>query len=237
MSGFTFQFVQLVLGMRPLTAALWSLAVMPLIGIAIGVTTPLSHRVRPGYLIAGGLLLMTAGFVVLTQVRVTSPLLFVLAGLACLPAGMVASKMLIADIVLTAAPPERAGSSVAISETASEFGAALGFATLGSVGSAVFHHQMANVKLAGLPPEALRAAQDTLGGTAAVAQRLPQPAGSALFNTGREAFTHGLNATALTGAVVMAVLAVLVAFLLRKVPVNSSPEKKDTLEQTARVGS
>jgi DHA2 family multidrug resistance protein-like MFS transporter len=237
MSVFTFQFVQLVLGMRPFTAALWSLAVMPLIGIAIGVTTPLSHRVRPGYLIAGGLVLMTAGFVVLTQVKVTSPLLFVLAGPACLAAGMVASKMLIADIVLTAAPPERAGSSVAISETASEFGAALGFATLGSVGSAVFHHQMANVKPAGLPPEALRAAQDTLGGTAAVAQRLPQPAGSALFNAGREAFTHGLNATALTGAVVMIAVAVLVAFLLRKVPVSSSPEKKDALEQTALVGS
>jgi DHA2 family multidrug resistance protein-like MFS transporter len=96
---------------------------------------------------------------------------------------------------------------------------------------------MANVKPAGLPPEALRAAQDTLGGTAAVAQRLPQQAGSALLDAGREAFTHGLNATALTGAVVMAAVAVLVAFLLRKVPVNSSPEKKDALEQTALIGS
>ena len=219
-SLFTNQFMQLVLGKSPFVAALWSLAVAPAIGIAIGVTTAVSKKVRPGYIISGGLLLMTAGFIVLTQVRVTSHILFLLGGVACLAAGMLVAKTLIAEIIVTAAPAERAGSSAAVSETASEFGGALGFAVLGSVGTAVYHREMLDVQIPGAPEAVVEAARGTLGGATAVAANLPEGIGNALLATGRLAFTHGLNNAALAGAIAMAVVAVLTGYLLRNVPVS-----------------
>jgi DHA2 family multidrug resistance protein-like MFS transporter len=45
---------------------------------------------------------------------------------------------LINDMIVAAAPPQRAGTISAISETGSEFGGALGIAVLGSLGTAAY---------------------------------------------------------------------------------------------------
>ena len=42
------------------------------------------------------------------------------------------------DLIIGAAPPERAGAASAISETSSEFGGALGIALLGALATAVY---------------------------------------------------------------------------------------------------
>ncbi|GAA3819414.1 MFS transporter [Sphaerisporangium flaviroseum] len=228
---FTNQFLQLVLGMRPFAAALWSLSVLPAISAAIVLSGVFAARVRPAYILAVGLLVTTAGFVVLIGVRVDSPLWVLLVAAGTVAAGILTVATLTADLILTAAPPERAGAASALSETGSELGGALGMATLGSIGAAVYHHRMADLLLpggpagSGLPAEALRAASETLGGAAAVAGRMPGPAGAALLDAGREAFTQGMNATAIAGAVVMATSAVVVIVLLRGLPAGSPPAR------------
>ncbi|MGQ4389085.1 MFS transporter [Streptomyces sp. SAS_270] len=221
-SVLTNQYLQMVLGYSPLKASLWSLAPMPAIGVAVGLSASLGRRVRPAKLIGGALVLMAAGFGVLTRVEVDSPVAVVLAGVGLLAGGMVAARTLAAEIVVTSAPPERAGSSVAVSETFTEFGIAFGFATLGSIGSAVYRGDMADVSPGGVGGPALHALRNTIGGAAEVAAHQSPSAGGALMNAGREAFTHGLQVASLVGAVLMALTAVLAALLLRTTPLEAA---------------
>jgi DHA2 family multidrug resistance protein-like MFS transporter len=186
------------------------------------VTAILGKRIRPAYLMCAGLIIAAIGFGMLTQVRADSSLLFLLSAAGTLVAGVLMATTLTADMILSAAPPERAGSASALSETSSELGGALGIAILGSIGAAVYHRHMATVPL-DAPSEAARSAADTLGGAAAVAAQLPQQAGAALLHAGREAFTMGLNVTATSGAVLMVIGAVLTVVLLRRVEVARTP--------------
>ncbi|MFC7617697.1 MFS transporter [Actinokineospora soli] len=177
-SLFTNQYVQLVLGMRPFEAALWSLAVAPMIGVGIAVASTLAQRLRVAPLVASGLVVLAVGFVVLAQVDVGSSIWLVLVGSGLVGTGVLVTTTLTGDRILTAAPPEHVGSASAISETGVELGGALGMAVLGTVGAAVYHRQMADA-VAGLPADAAAAAQDTLGGAVAVAAPCPTPRCSA----------------------------------------------------------
>ena len=219
---YTTQYMQLVLGLSPFVAALWSLVATPAIVISLTLTSMLSKRVRPAYLMCAGMIVAAVGFTLLTQIRADSSLAHLLVAAGTLVAGVLMATTLTADMILTAAPPERAGSASALSETSSELGGALGIAILGSVGAAVYHRQMATIPV-DAPPTAAHAAADTLGGAAAVAAQLPQQAGAALLHAGREAFTMGLNVTAITGAAIMALGAVLAIALLRRVEVSQPP--------------
>ncbi|QEU87871.1 hypothetical protein CP969_26675 [Streptomyces viridosporus T7A] len=98
-------------------------------------------------------------------------------------------------------------------ETGAESGGALGTAVLGSLGTARLPRRDA-----GLRPG--RGPRETLGGALAVAQRLPEGAGDALATAAREAFTSGMNAAAVAGAVVLAGAAVLAGTALRGVRVR-----------------
>ena len=66
----------------------------------------------------------------------------------------------------------------------------------------------------GIPQDAAVAARDTLGGALAAAGQLPGP-GAALLDMARKAFTQGLQVTAITSAVVVLGMAILVMVLLR----------------------
>src|SRR5205823_9900581 len=88
--------------------------------------------------------------VVLTTVGPHTGLLLLLVGAGVMAAGVVAAMTLTGDLILATAPPERAGAASALSETANELGGALGIAILGSIGAAVYRHQVAGA-LAGLP--------------------------------------------------------------------------------------
>ncbi|WP_406153478.1 MFS transporter [Streptomyces sp. NBC_01023] len=213
------QYLMSVLGMRPFTAALWSLAAFPVVAMAAPITATYSRRVRPGNFLACGMVVMAVGCGLLFFVRADSPVLFVMAGVALIAAGLLMVKARVADIVLTAAPPERAGSSAAVSETANELGNALGFAAFGTIGLAVFHHRMADVHPRGLSSSDLDAARGSIGGTTSAAGRLTGGTADSLLHAGREAFTHGLDLAALTAAGVLGVTAVLSAILLRKEPI------------------
>jgi len=68
----------------------------------------------------------------------------------------------------------------------------------------------------GVPREAAAAARDTLGGAVVAAEQLPG-LGAALLDTARKAFTHGLQVTAMTSAVVVMGMAILVMVWLRHV--------------------
>jgi MFS transporter, DHA2 family, multidrug resistance protein len=132
------------------------------------------------------------------------------------------------------APLERAGAASGISETGAEFGGALGIAVRGGTGVAVYRNGLSDAVPAAVPPEQANAARDTLGGATEAAEQLPAPLGAELLDTAREAFTQGVQVTAITGAILLAALAVMAAALLRDVP---SPQARPETETGGEVGA
>jgi DHA2 family multidrug resistance protein-like MFS transporter len=218
---FILQHLQLVLDLSPLRAGIW----MVPSGVAFivgGMLTPVFVRnLRPGYVMAIGLAVAAAGFALLTQVDETTGVAFVVTSLVVFSIGLTPVITLATDLIVGAASRERAGAASAISETGAEFGGALGIAILGSIGIAVYRGRLADELPEGLTAEQAATAQDTLGGASEVADQVPAEIGAPLLDTAREAFTEGLQVTAITGAIVLAGLAVMAAVALRHVP---SPE-------------
>jgi DHA2 family multidrug resistance protein-like MFS transporter len=141
------------------------------------------------------------------------------------------------DLIVGAAPPERAGAAAAISETSSEFGGALGIALLGSVGTAIYRSRMANAVLEGIPAEVGRAARETLGGAAAAAEHLAEPLKAELLAASREAFTHALEQTAAICALVAAATAVMSVVLLRRIRSAGSDRSREPVADAALAQS
>jgi len=206
----------LVLGLSPMKAGLWS---MPFaVGFVVGsmLSPVIARRVRPAFLMGAGLVIAAGGFLALAQVDGTSGLATIVASTVVFSLGLSPVFTLANDLIIGAAPPERAGAASAISETCSEFGGALGIAILGSIGTAIYRRAMAGSVVDGVPREAAAAARDTLGGAVVAAEQLPG-LGAALLDTARKAFTQGLQATAITSAVVVVGMAILVMVWLRHV--------------------
>ena len=227
---FIAQYLQLVLGLSPLQAGLWTVPSMLAFVAGSMLVPPIARRFRPGHVVAGGLLFAAAGFGVLAQVDAASGLALLVIGSVVYSLGLSPVIVLATDLVVGSAPVERAGSASAISETSSELGGALGIAILGSIGTAVYRRAMAEVVPAGVPAEAAEAARATLGGALAAAERLPAQLGGAVLGPAREAFTQGLQLTAIICAAVVLATALLAALLLRRVRAGSDPEphREDT---------
>ena len=227
---FIAQYLQLVLGLSPLQAGLWTVPSMLAFVAGSMLVPPIARRFRPAHVVAGGLLLAAAGFGVLALVDAASGLALLVIGSIVYSLGVSPVIVLATDLVVGSAPVERAGSASAISETSSELGGALGIAILGSIGTAVYRRAMADAVPAGVPPEAAEAARATLGGALAVAAGLPAQLGAGLLGSAREAFTQGLQLTAVICAAVVLATAIPAALLLRRVRAGSAPEphREDT---------
>ena len=68
--------------------------------------------------------------------------------------GMAPVFTILNQVIISAAPPERAGAASAISETASEFSGASGIAVFGRIGTVIYRNGMAGAMPAGVPPDA-----------------------------------------------------------------------------------
>ena len=232
---FVAQYLQLVLGLSPLRAGLWSVPSAG--GFVVGsmLTPLLVRRLRPAFVMAKKLVLAAAGFGLFTQVDAVSGLALLVTGSVVWALGLAPMATLATDLIVGAAPPERAGAASAISETSSELGGALGIAVLGSIGAAVYRAQVAGAVPAAVPSGAAAAARDTLGGALVTAGQLPDQLGATLLGAAREAFTQGLQVTAAISAVVALGIAILAAALLRDVRASAEPEEQADLEPDAAV--
>lgn len=220
---FIAQYLQLVMGLSPLEAGLWSVpgAVMFIVGSNLA--PRVVRFVRPAFLVSGGLLLAAVGLGLLTLIG-TDSLALVVIGNALMSLGFGFTFTLTVDLVVGAAPPERAGAASAIAETGAELGGALGLAVLGSLGMAVYRSQVSATIPLGISPEVLEAAQETLGGALVAAGQLSDQLGAALLGAAHEAFVQGLKLNALIGVIGFVGLAFLVATMLRNVRPHAEPE-------------
>jgi DHA2 family multidrug resistance protein-like MFS transporter len=231
---FIAQYLQLVRGLSPLDAGLWSLPASVALIVGSLLVPVVTRFFRPALVMTGGLVFSALGYVLLTQVDRSAGLTVVVTGSAIAYLGLAPVVTLATDLIVGAAPPEGAGSAAAISETSIEFGGALGVAILGSIGTAIYRRGVADAVPKGVPLGAARAARDTLGGALQAAGGISQRFGAPLLDSAREAFTHGLHAAAGICAALMIGVAVLTAALLKDVHSPGSQERSEPTSRSAQ---
>ncbi|MFJ7944255.1 MFS transporter [Streptomyces sp. NPDC096354] len=197
---FTTQYLQSVLGMSTMEAALWSLAPSLAVGAAAPTATAIAQRTDRTYVISAGFVIAAAGFALLA-LSDTDSLWLLLIGSAVMSSGIVTVMALVSDLALATAPPEKAGSAASLLETGQEFGGAMGMALLGAVATAVY--------AADLPDSAPEAARKTLPGALATGD-------TSLISAGREAFVHSMQYASVAGSLILLAGAVLAVTLLRR---------------------
>jgi DHA2 family multidrug resistance protein-like MFS transporter len=201
------QYLQLVLGLSPLQAGLWTTPFAAAFVVGSLITPVLVRRISPGSLMGAGLGLSAVGFGLVGLVGGTSGLALLVTGFVVYSLGLAPVFTLSNDLVIGHAPPERAGAAAALSETGSELGGALGIALLGSIGTALYRARMSDA------PEPAR---DTLGAALAIGRDLGGQRGEELIATAREAFAGSLRLSAVVSAVIVAVIGIVAARQLRR---------------------
>ena len=215
---FTSQYLQLVLGLSPFHAGLWTLPGVVTMVIALLVAPIVAQRIRPGRLITGGLVLATVGALLLARVEPAAGVAPVVIAFLAMNAGCAPLVTLGNGIIMTSIAPERAGSAAALSETCAEVGFALGIATLGSLFTAIYRDTLAGALPAGLSAATVDTATDTLAGATAAAHALPPALGEPLLAAARSAFTDGLHVLAFACAALLAGVTVIAARRFRSLP-------------------
>jgi MFS transporter, DHA2 family, multidrug resistance protein len=118
---FIAQYLQLVLGMSPLEAGLWT-APSGLAFIAGSMLAPLlARRMPPTRVIACGFAVAAGGFAVLTQIGRSHGPSVVVSAYVIRSLGLAPAFTIATDVIVGLAPPERAGMAASLSETSTEF--------------------------------------------------------------------------------------------------------------------
>jgi DHA2 family multidrug resistance protein-like MFS transporter len=209
------QYLQLVVGLSPLKSALWLLP-QTFSGIAGTMLAPyLGKRFRAAHIIAAGMGLCAIGMLVLTQIVGDSEIMVFEIAYVTMSLGMCAAMTLTTDLMMSVAPPERAGAASAISETSGELGLALGVALLGSIGTASYRRLMAGSLPAGIDGEAANIARATLGGAVSTAKNIGGAIEIKLLDVSRDAFGQSLEIVALISAVLVLATSVVILMLAR----------------------
>ncbi|MEU8791877.1 MFS transporter [Streptomyces sp. NPDC048643] len=192
------QHLQLVLGYGPLEAGLRT-APLALVVVALnfsGLSARWTERLGTPLSIVIGMTLMSAGLVSIATLT-GHGYAGTLAGLLLIGAGCAVANPAMAHAIMSAIPREKAGVGAGINGTLAEFGNGLGVAVLGAV---------LNSRFAALIPVAAASLPAALASAGSAEER------------GRitDAFSSGLEASQLVGAVAVLLGGLLAAALLRR---------------------
>jgi MFS transporter, DHA2 family, multidrug resistance protein len=210
------QYLQLVVGLSPLHAGM---ALLPatVAGTMGTVAAPLLvKRIRVGYVMPGGMILSTAGMVLIALMNASSGIGLLVAAYITMSFGVNVAMTLTTDTIMGVAPPERAGAASGISETAAELGAALGIALLGSVSTAYYRSAMGDGMPAVIPTGIAADARATIGGAIVSAATLGGAGGAQLAEVAREAFTASLSIVAVISAVLVLVTSLITIGIMNR---------------------
>jgi EmrB/QacA subfamily drug resistance transporter len=212
MFGFFFlmtQYLQFGRGYSPLEAGLASLP----LALAFLVLSPRSARLVERYGAARamtlGLLVVAAGFGLLTTLSTDTPYVVIGLAFAVLGAGMSITVAPATGEIMSSVPLSKAGVGSAVNDTTRELGGALGIALLGSVANSAYRSSV-DLDAVPLPADAKAVAGESIGAASAVAQQAPAAA-DRLMSEAATAFTDAFlvaNRVAV-GLVVVAAIAIL----------------------------
>lgn len=213
--GFLFfvaQYLQLVLGLSPLDAGLALVPGLAAMIIAGFLVVPLGRRIAPRVLVPAALAFSALGYAVVGLSGADAAPTTLIVAFVSLGLGIGAAETVANELILASAPPAKAGAASAVSETAYELGAVLGTAVLGGAVTALYRGHLELP--AALPREALGPARETLAGAMQEADRLGGALGEALRAAAASAFGAGVGVTAVMGAALVVIAAVIAAATL-----------------------
>ncbi|CAI9413061.1 MFS transporter [Nocardioides sp. T2.26MG-1] len=204
--GFIFlvvQYLQLVLDRSALIAAL-SVAPMALVMMpsARALAPRVTARVGARHVMPAGLLLVAAGFAVLSRLDASSSYWPLLTGLVLLGLGMGLAMTPATSSITDALPPAKQGVGSAVNDLARELGAALGIAVLASILQSVYRDEL---RLPPLPSAAAEQARSSFGAATHMGDAVAAPA--------QAAFVDGMQTALLWASCTTAALMVVVVVL------------------------
>jgi DHA2 family integral membrane protein (MFS transporter) len=179
----------------------------------------------------GGLVLLAAMLAAFSLLDADTPIWLLEVIFFLMGTGMAHIMTPTSVVIMQALPREKAGSASALSNTFRQVGGALGIAVLGSVLSTTYRNGI-EPDLTGVPAALRHTAGESIEATLGVAHSLG-PRGEALVGPANDAYLHAMHVTALWGAGV-AVLGAVIAglFLPGKAPKEPEGEKEPELVGT-----
>ncbi|MDO9379871.1 MAG: MFS transporter [Nocardioidaceae bacterium] len=206
---FASQFLQLVVGMEPMEAALvlvpGLVATIAAGFLAVRMVRVLSIRV----LVSGSFVLSASGYAIAAFVGDVPTAASLLVAFTVMGIGIGLAETLTNDVIIATVPASKSGAASAISETAYEIGAVLGTAVLGGLLTATYRAGVMIPSDVG-PVDTVRA-QETLGSAHQVAAGLGDEGAMRLLSSAHAAFDLGVQRTSAV-AIGVALLAAFVAF-------------------------
>lgn len=213
--GFLFfvaQHLQLVVGLGPMQAGIAlvpGLAAMIISGLLV---VPVAKRFPARVVVPIALGFSVLGYLMVAFATADGALWLLIVAFGALGIGIGAAETVSNELILASAPPNKAGAASAVSETAYELGAVLGTAVLGGILTALYR---ANLALpAGVPADLAEGASETLAGAVHAADQVGGPLGQAIQDAAAHAFDAGVTTTALIGAGLVVLAAVIAALTL-----------------------
>jgi MFS transporter, DHA2 family, multidrug resistance protein len=221
---FIAQYLQLVLDLSSVRAGLamlpWSLAFV----VGSLLAPRMAQRWSRASILAWGLAISAMGFLLLVLLNEHDGVAILVVGTVIISLGMAPVFTIGNEMIITAAPPERAGAASAIAETSAEFSGALGIALFGSLGTAIYRYTLSSTMPDSVTPESANTALQTLGGAVAIAAANPGSVATALLESAHVAFVDALQFTAIVGALIVIGAALVSARMLRNLnPVREVP--------------
>ncbi|KUM90225.1 MULTISPECIES: MFS transporter [Streptomyces] len=173
----------------------------------------------------GGMLLIAAMLVAFATLEADTPIWLLEVIFFLMGTGMAHIMTPTSVVIMQALPREKAGSASALSNTFRQVGGALGIAVLGSVLSTAYRSGIES-HLGSVPPGVRHTAGESIEATLGVAAKLG-PRGDALVGPANDAFLHAMHVTALWGAGVALVGALVVALYLPGRPKERQPGQEE----------
>jgi DHA2 family multidrug resistance protein-like MFS transporter len=215
------QYLQLVLGLTALQTGIWSTPAG--IGFVVGslLTSPALKMMRLAYVQGLGLGFGAAGLAVMAWGADVHALSLIVIGNTVFAIGMSPVSAINSNLIVDSAPQEQSGSASALSETAIEFGGALGIALLGSLATLLYRYGLSGTLPRGISNSTVETALRGIGAASSLPQNVEGAA--ALRSAAQAAYANAASITFLTGAaIVLLAAAVAVVMFRTSVPGRAS---------------
>jgi DHA2 family multidrug resistance protein-like MFS transporter len=214
-------FLQLVTGLSAFEAAIWSIPSSLIFTVMSFQAHRFTNRLGPSRTVILGLLVNAVGTAAMGFAAYYESAVGILAASMVIAVGFVPVILTTTGLIVGTAPPERAGSASAISETSAEFGGALGVALLGSIGTFIYRSTMVGADLSGLTPQQVEAASSTLASAVDMATSLGDTAPRWL-DLARSGFSLGFAACCLLATVSLLALAAIARRIYAQAHIDES---------------
>lgn len=205
--------LQAVGGLDTLTAGLLIAPTGLAMLMGIGIGHGLSQRFRPASVIAGGLLVSSVGFALVTQVSASGDTALLLCAWALAFGGLGPATAIGYDMILASAPAEKAGSASGTVEAAGQLGTALGIAVIGSVATLLYQARI--VVPAGLDEATAVGVRDSVTRAFVELGTDADPLAAQALDLARQASTGALHGVALITGAAFVLMAAFAAVTLR----------------------